>query len=389
MSISLQFAAPYSSAGLHIDVQLPAQGVTVLFGESGVGKTTCLRVLAGLEKFAGARVQVHDQVWQEAEQFLPVHQRRIGYVFQEAALFPHLSVTGNIEFAQKRAEAGRANPSRADAGRADADRANPSRAYAGRAIPSRGATGNSIVLSDLIELFDLQALLSRFPHNLSGGEKQRVALARALASQPELLLLDEPLAALDERRKHELLPYIESLCKRLEIPVIYVTHSMDEMARIADHIVLLEAGRVRSVGAAEQMLTDLELPLARRSGAEAILHTVVHAQDTEHRLDQLAMGEQTLWVPSQSAAIGEAVRLRVRADDVSLIRSPAAQTSILNILPVTIDAMQALNASQVLVRLRCADQVLLANISSRSVDNLRLCCGQSWFAQIKSAAVLN
>ncbi len=220
----------HGAFSLDLDVQLPGRGVTALYGPSGSGKTTCLRCIAGLERPARGFIEVNGQVWQNSEHavFVPPHKRSVGYVFQEASLFAHLSVRANLAFGLKRI------------------------APAQRRVDMQQAT----------ELLGIGHLLDRQPHNLSGGERQRVGIARALLTSPQLLLMDEPLAALDSRRKNEILPYLQRLHDELDIPVLYVSHSQDEVARLADHIVLLDGGRALASGPIGETLARLDLPLA-------------------------------------------------------------------------------------------------------------------------------
>ena len=210
---------------LEVDLRLPAAGITAIFGPSGSGKTTLLRCVAGLERARFARVVIAAETWQDSEAgtFVPTHRRPLGYVFQEASLFDHLDVRGNLAFAQPR--------------------------------------GGDAKLQPLLELLGIAALLDRRPHQLSGGERQRVAIARALATQPRILLLDEPLAAVDLSRRREILPWLERLRDELRIPMLYVTHSADEVARLADHLVLLDAGAVRAAGPLRETLARIDLPL--------------------------------------------------------------------------------------------------------------------------------
>ena len=210
MSIEAKFFIKRGRFTLDVDLSVPAQGVTALFGPSGCGKTTLLRAIAGLERHPGGSVKMDEVIWQGGEVFVPPHRRPLGYVFQEASLFTHLNVRRNLEYGLKR-------------------------------VPS---AGRKVSLEQAIELLGIERLLERRPDRLSGGERQRVAIARALAVSPRLLLMDEPLASLDGARKREIMPHIESLCRELDVPVIYVSHAAPEVARLADHLVLLENGRI-------------------------------------------------------------------------------------------------------------------------------------------------
>ena len=359
---------------LSVDLQLPAQGVTALFGPSGCGKTTLLRAMAGLTRAQG-RLALHGDVWQDDARRLwrAPHQRAVGYVIQEAALFPHLSVQGNLDFAVKR-----------------------------RHAPAQGAAPGAAApdLDALIPLLGIGPLLRRTPDTLSGGERQRVAIARALASAPRLLLMDEPLAALDAERKAELLPYLERLHASLALPIVYVSHAMDEVARLADHLVLLRDGQVLADGPLASLLARPDLPLARQDDAGVVIQARVLAHDSGYGLSHIGFAGGALWTGATPAPVGAAVRARVLARDVSVARQAPVQTSVLNVLPVRLVSLQA-DGHTVLLRLALAgpsvagaagaapDPVhLLARITRRSGDNLALQPGDALFAQIKGVALM-
>ena len=231
-TIQARFRIAYPGFAVEADLNLPGKGISALFGHSGSGKTTLLRAIAGLERHPGGYLAVNGEVWQDQRTFLPTHQRPLGYVFQEASLFPHLTVRRNLEFGQKRARAG------------------------------VGAAERHADLEQTAELLGIGPLLERLPEGLSGGERQRAAIARALLTRPRLLLMDEPLAALDFQRKAEILPYLERLHDELDIPVLYVSHSPDDVARLADHLVLLQDGQVAASGPLSATLARLDLPTA-------------------------------------------------------------------------------------------------------------------------------
>jgi len=349
---------------LDVHLQLPPQGVTVLFGPSGSGKTTCLRVLAGLEQEATGRVCVDGEVWQDSTHgvFRPVHQRALGYVFQEASLFAHLNVQANLQFGFQRTPATQRRH-RWDQG---------------------------------LELLGIGHLLQRMPHELSGGERQRVAIARALASSPRVLLLDEPLAALDAQRKSEILPWLEQLHDQLDIPVVYVTHSPDEMAHLADHVVVLEEGRVRAEGSITDMTTRTDLLLAQGDHAGAVLMARTSQAMAEDQLSalQLSCG-RLLLMPARhdhSVATGTPVRVRVLARDVSLSLDRPMNSSVLNILSATVMAVEPDGPGQVLISLNIAPDgpptVLLARISALSARRLQIAPGLCVYAQIKGVAMV-
>ncbi|MGF6330699.1 molybdate transport system ATP-binding protein [Pseudomonas sp. BS3782 TE3695] len=349
----------YSGFSLDVDLQLPGRGVTALYGHSGSGKTTCLRCIAGLERAEQGFIQVNDEVWQDSDKriFIPPHKRALGYVFQEASLFPHLSVRGNLEFGLKR-------------------------------IPRQQ---RRVDMAHATELLGIGHLLDRDPHNLSGGERQRIGIARALLTSPKLLLMDEPLAALDTQRKNEILPYLQRLHDELDIPVLYVSHSQDEVARLADHLVLLSNGKALASGAIGETLARLDLPLALGDDAGVVIEGHVSAYDADYQLLtlQLPNTDLSIRVAHSPMAEGQALRCKVQARDVSLSLQGVEQSSILNRLPVTvISEIGADNAAHVLIRLNAAGTPLLARITRYSRDQLGVHPGQQLWAQIKAVAVL-
>ena len=355
MTIEARFRIDQGDFVLNIDLSLPAQGVSSLFGPSGCGKTTLLRAIAGLEHHRDGFLKVGDMTWQESGLFVPPHRRPLGYVFQESSLFPHLSVRRNLEYGVRRV--------------AESER--------------------RVSLERAIELLEIEPLLERKPDTLSGGERQRVAIARALAVSPKLLLMDEPLASLDESRKQEILPYIESLHRELDIPVIHVSHAPDEVARIADHLVLLEAGHVVASGDVHEIFTRLDLPPALDSDAAAIIEAVVAGHDEAYHLTYLEFAGGRVSVPREDLRVDSEVRLKLAARDVSLTLEHQSGTSILNILPAAIDEITDEGSAQVTVRLLAGDVPILARITRKSAVELALKPGKSVYAQIKSVALLN
>jgi molybdate transport system ATP-binding protein len=342
---------------LDADLTLPGSGVSALFGHSGSGKTTALRLIAGLERAPGCRIVVGDEVWQDdaAGIFVPPHRRAIGYVFQEASLFPHLSARANLDFGRRRI--------------AESER---------RFTPDEVAA-----------LLGIGHLLDRMPDQLSGGERQRVAVARALLTAPRLLLMDEPLAALDLKRKQEILPYLERLHRELSIPVIYVSHAPDEVARLADHLVLLDGGRVVASGPLNTVLARLDLPAAFTDDAGVVLDATVAAHDADG-LMRLDFPGGNLHVSRRELPVGTPLRCRIHARDVSVALVPQQQSSILNSVAATVREIAPTDTpGHVLVRLDCAGQPLLARITQRSAERLALRPDQALHAQIKSVALLD
>ena len=350
-----------SAFTLDVDLQLPGRGITALFGPSGCGKTTLLRAVAGLVRPAPGRVVANGDVWQDdaAGVWRPTHRRPLGVVFQEASLFDHLNVQRNLDFGRRR-------------------------------VP---ASERRVSLEQAIDLLGIAPLLQRNPASLSGGERQRVAIARALATSPRLLLMDEPLASLDAPRKAELLPYFERLQRELQIPVLYVTHALDEVARLADEVLLMAAGRVVAHGATGDLMTRLDLSLAHGDAASALIDGTLHALDADYGLITVRFdGGLIHCVPADAGhgrAPGQRVRLRVQARDVSLTLAAAEHTSILNVLPATVEALAADGAAQVLVALRVGATPLLARVTRKSADALALAPGQAVYAQVKGVALLD
>jgi len=342
---------------LAVDLALPATGITVLFGASGSGKTTLLRCVAGLERAPQGLVRIGADVWQddEARIFLPTWRRPLGYVFQEASLFEHLTVKGNLHFGLKRT----------------------------------GSRDDRQVLDSAIRLLGIEKLLGRLPAGLSGGERQRVAIARALATQPRLLLLDEPLAALDQARKQEILPWLERLRDELSTPMLYVTHSADELARLADYLVVLDQGRVTAQGPAASVLASIASPVLAGDEIGALLAGMVVERDARWHLCRVAFDGGSLWLRDSGLPLGHLVRLRVLARDVSMAVEEPHGTSIQNHLPCTIESSAAdVHPSQVLVRVRVGGSTLVARITGRSFDALGLQPGKSAWLQVKSVALL-
>jgi len=337
--IELKHSVHKDGFHLELDTYIPSTGVTGVFGESGSGKTTLLRCIAGLEG--------------RQKGSLPIHRRRIGYVFQEPQLFAHLSVRKNIEFGMRR--------------NATAD----------------VAAGVSV--DKIARLFEVEKLLDRSVHSLSGGEAQRVSIARVLSQSPRLILMDEPLSALDERRRNEVLPYLDRLHVETSVPIIYVSHNIDEICRLSDHLLVLHDGKVVAEGALQETLARIDLPQMAGRNAGAVIEASRKRYDEEFDLTLFDFAGGEIWVAGPYES--EKVRLRIDASDVSLCRVAAESTTILNTLPAVIEATAAESASTTLVRLRLGDQALVARITKRSLQHLELRVGDEVFAQIKSVTV--
>nr|WP_295775024.1 molybdenum ABC transporter ATP-binding protein [Rhodoferax sp.] len=353
--IRLQLVRP--SFTLDVDLDLPGDGITVLFGVSGSGKTSLLRSVAGLERTPGAVISIAGETWQDdaAGIYLPTWQRPLGYVFQEASLFEHLNVRKNLQFGLKRSH-----------------------------TPSDAAALNAA-----IDLLGIDGLLDRSTGQLSGGERQRVAIARALATQPRLLLLDEPLASLDQARRQDILPWLERLRDELKIPMLYVTHASDEVARLADTLVVLDAGQVKACGPAADVLAATDGAAVLGDDAGALLDATVAGRDTRWQLMQLAFNGGSLWLRDTGHAVGRKVRVRLLARDVSVATQEPQQTSIQNLLPCAVQSIQPdAHPSQVLVRMLCGESVVLARVTARAADALRLAPGMAVWAQIKAVVLV-
>jgi molybdate transport system ATP-binding protein len=342
------------SFALDIDIQMPGQGVTAIFGESGSGKTTLLRCIAGLERGATGLLSVKGEVWQNASKFVPTHKRSIGYVFQEASLFAHLSVMANLNYAIKRS----------------CSQVEPS------------------LLEQVIMIMGIKNILTQMPAQLSGGEKQRVAIARALLRQPKLLLMDEPLASLDTARKREILPYLDDLRSQFNMPILYVTHSLDEIAQLADYAVIMHQGKVTAQGEATALFSKTELPLGVDNELGALIDCKVLSTDEQWHLMQVAFDGGCLWLPKVSNN-KPTRRIRILASDVSLTLTQPSDTSIVNVLSgkiVTINDNHQL--ATCVVSVLVGKTLLLAQVTKKSAHKLALHTDQSVWVQIKSAAIV-
>ena len=358
--ISASLRHQQGSFSLDVSLKLPGRGVTAIYGASGSGKTTLLRCISGLERAQSGYLAINDEVWQDDDKriFMPVHRRPLGYVFQEASLFSHLNVQRNLEYGLRR-------------------------------VP---AVARRVSLDRAVMLFGLEHLLRRQPDTLSGGERQRVAIARALATSPRLLLMDEPLASLDAQRKAEIMPYLEQLHEALDIPVLLVSHALDEVARLADHLVLLDNGRVMAAGPTQELMTRPDLPLAYGDSASAIIEATVaeselafhliHADFTGGRVSLLNPPNKPLLEP------GQRVRVRIQARDVSITLERQQGTSVQNIFAVRIASLSPDSPGQVMLGLDANGSALLARITTKSAEALQLAPGSQVFAQVKGVALL-
>ncbi len=323
-------------------------GVTAIFGTSGSGKTSILRSVAGLSPIDQGRIAVTNDVLYDTASGVNVapHQRRIGYVFQDARLFPHMSVRQNLRF------------------------------------------GGTFEEDRTVKLLGLDNILDRRPVNLSGGEQQRVAIGRALMSNPRLLLLDEPLASLDALRKAEVLPYLERLRDEMRLPMLYVSHDLSEVARLATTLVLLDQGQVRCAGPLQAMLSDPKLmPQFGVRAAGSVLRATVAGVDADDALTTLDTSAGQIILPGQLGAVGQKLRLRIIAQDVILAQEAPAKISALNVLPATIARLETGQGPGVAVVLQAGDEQILARVTRRSAKAMGLAVGQDIFAIIKATAI--
>lgn len=350
--LELDFSQQLGDLTLQVTQNLPAQGITAIFGLSGAGKTSLINAIGGLTKPETGRIALNNRPLFDADKgiCLPPEKRRIGYVFQDARLFPHYRVQGNLQY--------------------------------GMAASMRGQ------FDSIVSLLGIGPLLNRFPLTLSGGEKQRVAIGRALLTAPEILLMDEPLAALDLPRKRELMPYLEKLAKEVNIPILYVTHSLDEILRLAEKVLVLDNGSVLAMGDLEEVwASNIMRPWLPREEQSSVLNVSVLEHHPRYDMTALAIGDQRLWIGKVDAAEGTSMRVRVNAADVSLVLQPTANnSSIRNILPAKV--LECLEiGSQVEVKLAMADHIIWARITPWARDELMIRPGQWLYAQIKSVSL--
>ncbi len=353
-TLELTVALKRGEFQLKVEQSLPTDSVTAIYGPSGSGKTTLLRVIAGLLKSPQTELRFNGCLWQDKSNFVPPHKRGLAYIFQEPSLFDHLSVKDNINYAFKR-------------------------------VP---IAQQVITPQHAIEQLDLSSLLERDSQTLSGGEKQRVAIARAICSNPKLLLMDEPLSALDRDSKRQILPMIVSLREKFDIPIIYVSHALDEVARLADHLVLTEQGRVVASGEIKAMLTQLDLPLAQSVDAESLIDATVARHDDEYELTYLDSPVGRFSVLKRSLEVGEKVRILIAARDVSITLDRQRGTSILNIFTAVIDQIEDASPAQVTVRLIANGVPILSRLTKKSAAQMQLKVGDSVYLQAKTVAIL-
>jgi molybdate transport system ATP-binding protein len=350
--LELDFSQQLGDLDLQVTQTLPGQGITAIFGLSGAGKTSLINAIGGLTKPDSGRIVLNGRLLSDTQNniFLPPEKRRIGYVFQDARLFPHYRVKGNLQY--------------------------------GMASSMRGQ------FDSIVRLLGIGALLDRFPLTLSGGEKQRVAIGRALLTAPEILLMDEPLAALDIPRKRELMPYLEKLAKEVSIPILYVTHSLDEILRLAEKVLVLDNGKVLAMGDLETVwASNIMRPWLPREEQSSVLNVSVLEHHPRYEMTALSIGDQRLWIGKVDAPVGTLMRVRVNAADVSLVLQPTANnSSIRNVLPAKV--LECLDIGpQVEVKLAMADHILWARITPWARDELMIRPGQWLYAQIKSVSL--
>ena len=354
--LEANFKMDYPGFNLDVELTLPAKGVTVVFGPSGSGKTTLLRCLSGLERAPSGTLKLAGQVWQDDGIFIPIHQRKVGLVFQESRLFPHLSIQQNLLYGYQRTQ----------------------------------SVERNLHLDEVVEVLGLAALLKRTPDKLSGGEKQRVAIGRALLTSPKLLLMDEPLASLDMQRKAEIIPFIKRIEDEFKTPIIYVTHSVDEVLQLVDTMVILQAGKVANFGPVQEVFSDVRLrQVLGEEQLGAVLETSVAGHDEEFELTRLDFMGQTLNVPKQNIPVGQNLRVHIHSKDVSLSTAPpAGVTSVLNILQAKVAKIGTLGGYSVDIELD-AGQPILATITRKSLANLNLKPGQTVYAHIKAIKMVH
>ncbi|WP_262695165.1 molybdenum ABC transporter ATP-binding protein [Kordiimonas aquimaris] len=356
--IDVSLAGRIGAFELNCNFTVPANGVTALLGPSGCGKTTVLRCIAGLEGYPG-RISVRGNIWQdsEASSHMPTHKRSVGYVFQEASLFPHLSVRDNLLFGTL---------------------------FSRRKLTNEEEKSPSI--PEVISLFGLKNLLERFPTALSGGERQRVAMGRALLAHPALLLMDEPLSGLDQQTKDDILPYLDRLHQTLKVPMLYVSHDMAEVARIADQVVMMANGRVVNQGPTAEVLERLNFnDIADHGNIGAIIEATINTHDKTMHMTELKFGSQSISVPYVNAATGTEVRVLVKSSDVSLATERPEHISIRNVLSGKLIALEVIEGTAFVDAVIDVDgEKIRAQITRSAANDLSLATGQAVYALVKS-----
>ena len=352
MNLSAGLPIRKGSFSLDVNFTMPLKGVTALFGPSGSGKTSIMRALAGLDRHPGARICFRDEVWQEGDYFLPPHRRDIGYVFQEACLLPHLNVRGNIEYGHARIDS-------------EKRRIEPERT---------------------VEFLGLQEYQHRKVSGLSGGERQRVAIARAIAVNPAILLMDEPLASLDDESRKTIMPCLEAIHREFAIPILYVSHNTAELGQLADRMLYLNKEGEMTVGGRE-LLTDLSLPPSHAGTAHSVLTARIVKHDEKYNLSYLSCADARLTAGRVDRDIGRDVRIRIAASDVSLALNRSRDSSIQNIFPVSIGEIFADGSSHGTLRLKLGDQFLLSRLTRKAIDELGLKEGMEVYAQVKAVVI--
>ncbi|MFT4822643.1 MAG: molybdate transport system ATP-binding protein [Halioglobus sp.] len=355
---ALQLKVHYKSTTafrLKVDCAVSETGVTAIFGPSGSGKTTLLNCIAGLSSAdPGSQISYRGEVWQSAEKFVQPWERGIGFVFQDARLFPHLSVQQNLDYAVKRQK-----------------------------------RRSRIRAEDVIQWLSLEQMLHQSATALSAGQKQRVAIARALLSAPQLLLLDEPLANLDHAARRQCLHYLQKLRDIVDLPILYVSHDMEEVSQLADDLIMLNRGTVEAQGSVLDLCSRLDTSLSHSESSATIIVGSVKRHDQNYGLSELDVSGNTIFVNQMSESTGTNCRLRIAARDISVCRQRNTSSSILNILPVELVEIEKTNDTRVLLRLALGEQYLVARVTRKSVTELNLKVGEALYAQIKSVALLS
>lgn len=350
--LELNFTLQQGDSLLQIDTELPTKGITAIFGVSGAGKTSLINAIAGLAQPQQGYIRLNGRTLSHTEEsvWLPPEKRSVGYVFQEARLFPHYRVRGNLRYGMAKSRQGQ--------------------------------------FDTLVDLLGLNDLLDRFPWSLSGGEKQRVAIGRALLMAPDILLMDEPLASLDIPRKRELLPWLQKLAKQVDIPLLYVSHSLDEILQLADRVLLLDKGEVKATGTLEQVWSSSALrPWLPRSEQSTVLRVQVLEQHPDYAMTALSLGDQHIWVSRIEAPQKTPLRIRIQSSDVSLSLQPPLNSTIRNVLPAQVSELVEVDNQQVEVKLRIGASELWARITPWARDELAIKPGMWLFAQIKSVSI--